>query len=41
VRGELMRTVGLAGPGEEPSMDALLARFDPARLPREPTTLAA
>lgn len=41
VRGELMRTVGLAEPGEEPSTEALLARFDPARLPREPTTLAA
>ena len=41
VRGELMRSVGLAEPGEEPSMDDLVTRFDPARLPREPTTLAA
>jgi glutamyl-tRNA synthetase len=41
VRGELMASVGLAGPGEEPSMDELLARFDPAALPTEPTVLQA
>jgi glutamyl-tRNA synthetase len=41
VRAELARTVGLAEPGEEPSMADLLERFDPDRLPREPTVLAA
>ena len=41
VRGELAASVGLAEPGEEPSMDELLARFDPDRLPSEPTVLAA
>jgi glutamyl-tRNA synthetase len=41
VRGELMATVGLAEPGEEPSMDELLARFDPTHLPRAPTVLEA
>ena len=41
VRGELMATVGLAEPGTEPTMDELLARFDPARLPRAPTVLEA
>jgi glutamyl-tRNA synthetase len=40
VRAELMRTVGLAEPGETPSMGELLARFDPDRLPRQPTVLA-
>ena len=39
VRAQLMRTVGLAEPGEVPSMDDLLERFDPARLPRTPTVL--
>jgi glutamyl-tRNA synthetase len=39
VRGELMASVGLAAPGEEPSMDELLARFDPDHLPRSPTVL--
>jgi glutamyl-tRNA synthetase len=39
VRGELAASVGLAEPGEEPGMDALLARFDPAVLPTEPTVL--
>ena len=39
VRGELMATVGLAEPGEEPAMDELLARFDPGRVPRAPTVL--
>jgi glutamyl-tRNA synthetase len=41
VRGELMASVGLAEPGEEPSMAELLARFDPAALPTEPTVLQA
>jgi glutamyl-tRNA synthetase len=41
VRGELMASVGLAEPGEEPTMDGLLARFDPDRVPAEPTVLAA
>jgi glutamyl-tRNA synthetase len=40
VRGRLMETVGLADPGEEPSMTALLARFDASKLPKAPTTLA-
>ena len=40
VRGELAASVGLAEVGESPGMDELLARFDPAALPREPTTLA-
>jgi glutamyl-tRNA synthetase len=40
VRGALAATVGLAAPGEAPSMDDLLARFDPARLPTGPTTFA-
>ena len=41
VRGELMATVGLAEPGEEPSMRDLLERFDAERLPRAPTVLEA
>jgi glutamyl-tRNA synthetase len=40
VRGELAASVGLAEPGENPGMDELLARFDPARLPAGPTVLA-
>lgn len=40
VRGLLAATLGLAGPGETPSMDELLARFDPSRLPAEPTVFA-
>ncbi|QIM16445.1 tRNA glutamyl-Q(34) synthetase GluQRS [Leucobacter insecticola] len=36
VRGELAASLGLAFEGERPSMDTLLARFDPAKLPREP-----
>ena len=40
VRSELARTVGLAAAGEEPTMDELRERFDPAALPREPTVLA-
>ena len=39
VRGRLAASVGLAAPGENPTMDELLARFDPSTLPREPTTL--
>ena len=35
----LARSLGLAEPGEEPSPRELLARFDPARLPREPWVL--
>ncbi|HEV2999924.1 MAG TPA: tRNA glutamyl-Q(34) synthetase GluQRS [Solirubrobacteraceae bacterium] len=40
VRGELAASVGLAEPGENPGMEQLLARFDPAALPAEPTVLA-
>ena len=40
VRGRLAASVGLAGVGETPGMDDLLARFDPAALPTAPTTLA-
>jgi len=40
VRGELMASVGLAAPGEEPAPAELVARFDPARLPAAPTVLA-
>ncbi len=39
VRGLLAASAGLAEPGEAPGMDELLARFDPSRLPREPTVL--
>jgi len=38
-RARLAASVGLAQPGETPSMGQLLERFDPARLPREPTVL--
>jgi glutamyl-tRNA synthetase len=37
VRAMLARSVGLAHDGEEPTMHELLERFDPDRLPREPT----
>jgi glutamyl-tRNA synthetase len=37
VRAWMARTLGLAERGETPSMDDLLDRFDPERLPREPT----
>ena len=40
VRGELAAGVGLAEPGEEPTMDELLERFDPARIPSAPTVLS-
>lgn len=39
VRGALARSLGLADAGERPSMETLLARFDPERLPRTPTVL--
>ena len=39
VRADLMRTVGLAEPGETPTMSELLDRFDPSALPRQPTVL--
>lgn len=39
--GEVLRrmalSLNLAEPGERPTLADLLARFDPARLPREPT----
>jgi glutamyl-tRNA synthetase len=41
VRGMLAASVGLADAGETPSMRTLLDRFDPAKLPREPTSVAA
>ena len=37
VRSWMARTLGLAETGETPSTDDLLDRFDPERLPREPT----
>jgi glutamyl-tRNA synthetase len=37
VRAWMARTLGLAERGETPSMDDLLDRFDPERLPWEPT----
>ena len=36
VRSLLAHSLGLAEPGEEVGVDALVARFDPATLPREP-----
>ena len=41
VRGLLAAGIGLAEPGEAPSMDQLLERFDPALLPTEPWMLDA
>ena len=41
VRAWLAASVGLAEPGERPSLDELLARFDPAALPSEPSVLTA
>jgi glutamyl-tRNA synthetase len=38
VRAWMARTLGLAEPGETPSIDDLVGRFEPDRLPREPTT---
>jgi glutamyl-tRNA synthetase len=40
-RAGLAASVGLAEPGELPTLAQLLERFDPAALPREPTVLAA
>jgi glutamyl-tRNA synthetase len=40
-RAGLAASVGLAEPGERPTLAQLLERFDPAALPREPTVLAA
>ena len=37
VRAWMARTLGLAEAGEKPSMDDLVARFEPEHLPREPT----
>jgi glutamyl-tRNA synthetase len=37
VRAWMARTLGLAETGETPSMEVLIARFEPERLPREPT----
>lgn len=37
----MARSLGLAEPGEAPSIDTLLSRFDPKRLPREPTVWSA
>ena len=41
VRARLAASVGLAEPGERPTLDELLARFDPAALPSEPSVLTA
>jgi glutamyl-tRNA synthetase len=41
VRGLLAASVGLADSGETPSMDELLERFDPDRLPARPWTLGS
>lgn len=38
--GWMAASLGLAEPGENPTPGDLLARFDPARLPREPTLYA-
>ena len=40
VRAALAVSLGLAEPGESPSMDQLLDRFDPALLPRQPFVYA-
>lgn len=37
VLGRMAASLGLAGPGETPTPEELLARFDPTRLPVEPT----
>ncbi len=39
-RALLARSLGLAQPGEQPSLDELLSRFAPAQLPREPIVLS-
>jgi glutamyl-tRNA synthetase len=33
----MARSLGLAGPGEKPAIEGLLARFDPEKLSQEPT----
>ena len=40
VRAWMARSVGLAEAGESPTLREMLARFDPDRLPREPTVWA-
>lgn len=40
VRSQLAASAGLAEPGECPTLDELLRRFDPATLPSEPSVLA-
>lgn len=40
VLGALARSLGLASPGEAVGVDELLVRWDPARVPSTPTTLA-
>ncbi|MEY2513388.1 MAG: glutamyl-tRNA synthetase [bacterium] len=41
VRASLAASLGLADRGERPSLDELLARFDPDALPNEPSVLTA
>ncbi len=41
VRAALAASIGLAAPGEQPTLDELLERFDPSALPREPTVMPA
>ncbi|HEV2814406.1 MAG TPA: tRNA glutamyl-Q(34) synthetase GluQRS [Solirubrobacteraceae bacterium] len=41
VRGELAASAGLAEAGQTPGMDELVAAFDPALIPTEPTVLVA
>jgi len=41
VRALLAGSVGLAAPGERPSLDELLERFDPSAIPSEPSVLTA
>lgn len=41
VRGMLAASLGLAEPGERPAPEELVARFDPARLPRAAVTMGA
>lgn len=41
VLGWMARSLGMAGPEETLALDGLLARFDPARLPTEPTVWSA
>ena len=37
----MARSLGLTEPGEKPGIEGLLARFDPEKLPREPTVWSA